>query len=97
MKKWYNTAEWQRIRRVVMERDAYICQACNGAVIPGDRYLQPVIDHKIAHKGDWEVFNDLDNLQLLHKSCHDRKTAFENRGREPDYGTALDGWPIEQR
>ena len=80
-----------------MERDGYLCQICNEAVVNGDRFKRPVIDHKIPHKGDLGIFWDEENLQLLHKSCHDRKTAFEDHNRKPDFGTGLDGWPIETR
>jgi len=37
-----------------------------------------VVDHIEPHKGDEELFYDINNLQSLCKSCHDRKTAKED-------------------
>lgn len=39
-----------------------------------------VVDHIIPHKGDQVLFWDKNNWQPLCKSCHDRKTATEDRG-----------------
>jgi 5-methylcytosine-specific restriction endonuclease McrA len=45
-----------------------------------DKRITParVVDHIKPHKGDGSLFFDLDNLQSLCKSCHDRKTAKED-------------------
>lgn len=37
-----------------------------------------VVDHKIPHKGDKDLFWDSDNWQPLCKACHDAKTARED-------------------
>lgn len=39
-----------------------------------------VVDHIIPHKGDQTLFWDKNNWQPLCKSCHDRKTATEDKG-----------------
>lgn len=39
-----------------------------------------VVDHIVPHKGDKVLFWDKNNWQPLCKSCHDRKTATEDRG-----------------
>lgn len=39
-----------------------------------------VVDHIIAHKGDKELFWDKSNWQALCESCHNRKTASEDKG-----------------
>ncbi|OTU34782.1 HNH endonuclease [Acinetobacter pittii] len=39
-----------------------------------------VVDHIIPHKGDQVLFWDKNNWQPLCKSCHDRKTATEDKG-----------------
>jgi 5-methylcytosine-specific restriction protein A len=38
-----------------------------------------VVDHIRPHRGDWALFIDPGNHQSLCKSCHDRKTAAEQR------------------
>ncbi|MDD4570646.1 MAG: HNH endonuclease signature motif containing protein [Tepidanaerobacteraceae bacterium] len=37
-----------------------------------------VVDHIKPHKGDVKLFFDINNLQSLCKTCHDRKTAKED-------------------
>lgn len=39
-----------------------------------------VVDHIVPHKGDMQLFNDRNNWQALCKSCHNRKTATEDKG-----------------
>ncbi|NMA84113.1 MAG: HNH endonuclease [Epulopiscium sp.] len=36
------------------------------------------VDHIKPHKGNEDLFYDINNLQSLCKSCHDRKTAKED-------------------
>jgi 5-methylcytosine-specific restriction protein A len=42
--------------------------------------LEPstVLDHKIPHRGDVDLFWDSNNWQALCKPCHDRKSARES-------------------
>jgi 5-methylcytosine-specific restriction enzyme A len=70
--KWYNRAHWRRLRTLVLARDP-ICAICN-------RNASTIADHIKPHKGIWELFSDLLNLQGLCKQCHDRKTAAEDGG-----------------
>ena len=67
----YTSAAWLRTRRQVIARDGGICQACGRPVTmeAGDAH----IDH-IIPKRDGGT-DALDNLQLLHRSCHSKKTA----------------------
>jgi len=37
-----------------------------------------VVDHRIPHRGDEELFWDESNWQAMAKECHDRKTAAED-------------------
>jgi 5-methylcytosine-specific restriction protein A len=39
-----------------------------------------VVDHRIPHKGDKQLFWDSTNWQAMSKPCHDRKTAREDGG-----------------
>jgi len=46
-----------------------------------------VVDHKIPHRGDMNLFWDRSNWQSMAKTCHDKKTATEDGGfRGADQG-----------
>ena len=66
----YTTA-WGKARAAYLRQNP-LCAICLAADI-----LTPatVVDHKIDHKGNQELFWDLSNWQSLCKHCHDLKTA----------------------
>ena len=71
--KWYSRRLWRdKLRPACIRRDP-VCVLCQ-------RSYSTIADHRIPHRGDWNLFNDLDNLQGLCKECHDRKTAAEDGG-----------------
>jgi 5-methylcytosine-specific restriction enzyme A len=70
--KWYDTAHWATLRGMVIARDP-VCKACK-------RSRSTVADHIRPHRGDWNLFCDLNNLQGLCASCHGQKTAREDGG-----------------
>ena len=73
--KWYDRQCWRGphgIQRVVLARDP-ICKICN-------RNASTIADHIVPHKGVWELFISLINLQGVCKVCHDIKTAQEDGG-----------------
>ncbi len=81
---WYKTARWQKLRRLVLKRDGYTCQA-TGAMLVGQYPASnsPVVDHIRPHRGDADLFWDEDNLQSVSKEYHDRvKQSIEKRGRQ---------------
>lgn len=69
---WYNLARWKRLRRAALERDDYTCRA-TGVLLIGKAPAanSPVVDHIREHKGDPDLFWDLDNLQTVSKAWHD--------------------------
>lgn len=84
-------SKWDRLRKVILARDRHLCQAClPNRVTPGTH-----VDHiKPKAKGGSD---DPDNLRVLCRPCHDRKTIAD-QGKVPRKtrrATALDGWPIE--
>lgn len=93
-------AEWEKIRRVVIERDKGMCQECarRGRVVMGRD-----VDHKVsraaAKRMGWteEQTENIQNLQLLCTLCHNEKTTRET-GRtyrtRPTYDPET-GWIIE--
>ena len=73
-----------------------MCKGCGRVIIPRHPTLHGVVDHIDPHRGDDQKFWDEENLQSLHKSCHDLKTRHEQYIRAGlDYGTAEDGWPLK--
>ncbi len=79
---WYKTARWQRKRRNILMRDGYVCQKTGEALI--GRYPapnSPVVDHKIPHRGNSDLFWDDNNLEAVSKAYHDStKQSLEKRG-----------------
>jgi hypothetical protein len=59
-----------------------------------------VLDHRVAHKGDVQLFLDVNNFQAVHKRCHDGvKSRFERATARGEYreevATGADGYPLE--
>jgi 5-methylcytosine-specific restriction endonuclease McrA len=72
----YRDPRWcgpRGIRKQAFLRDLYTCQRCGCLVIEGNRHhpRAAVAHHKIAHKGNPELFFDLDNVETDCKACHD--------------------------
>lgn len=65
--------QWEKLRKVVLQRDAGLCQPCRtkGTLTPAN-----IVDHIIpkAEGG----FDDMDNLQVICRRCHIEKTAKES-------------------
>lgn len=78
---WYHRFPWtgpNGLRYVVLARDP-VCKICN-------RYPSTIADHIKPHKGNWELFVNIQNIQGVCKACHDTKTAVEDGG----FGTVVD-------
>ena len=61
------TARWRRLRRVILARDGWECQAC------GKLLGMAEVDH-IAPVGQGGAVWDPENLQVLCPDCHVLKT-----------------------
>ena len=71
------TYAWQQLRLFVLRRDKYLCQHC---LQQGFVTVATDVDHIIAlSKGGARL--DPDNCQSLCRTCHNRKTAEDNRGK----------------
>ena len=70
---WYGSKTWLALRKIVMHRDAFICQECGKPTGESAH-----IDHIVPHAGNWSRFTDQANLQTLCASCHSSKTAKDN-------------------
>lgn len=67
-KKWYDLAEWRRLRHLTFARDRYTCQMCGA--LQGDT-SKLTCDHIRPHRGNRAMFFDPENLQTLcTEPCH---------------------------
>lgn len=81
-------ASWDRLRKVILVRDGYLCQPClrNGTPTPATQ-----VDHvKPKAKGGTDA---LGNLQAICGPCHEAKTILDAGGKVK-VAIGLDGWPI---
>lgn len=69
---------WRKAREVFLKRHP-LCE-CEECVRLGRVRQATVVDHKIPHKGDKNLFWDRNNWQAMAKQCHDRKTAKQDGG-----------------
>lgn len=76
--------QWQQLRLVILQRDAYRCQACKlaGRITPARD-----VDH-IENRAAWirvhgsdEGLDHPSNLQSLCRDCHKAKTELEQQGQ----------------
>ena len=76
------TMQWASSKRYKSKRAYFLrrhplCVECEreGRIRPGTQ-----LDHIVAHKGDYSLFWDESNWQMLCHRCHSRKTAKEDGG-----------------
>lgn len=67
---------WQKLRKLVLQRDAYLCQECYKK-----QKLTPATDVDHIKPKSAGGTDDQDNLQSLCKSCHEIKTSMESGNR----------------
>lgn len=77
---WYKTARWRRLKDAVHLRDMYICQR-TGILLSGRHPApdSPVANHKRPHRGNPELFWDIDNIETVAKSVHDSEIQREEQ------------------
>lgn len=75
-KHLYMSNRWKQLRLQQLHKEP-LCAMC---MSKGDITPATVVDHIKPHKGNWQAFHDMDNLQSLCKQCHDTKTATEDGG-----------------
>lgn len=73
----YNS-RWQKARHTFLSRHPLCCMcSAEGRVVPAT-----VVDHKIPHRGDQQLFWDTSNWQPLCKRHHDSTKQAEERRQE---------------
>jgi len=66
---FYKSREWKQTRQLVLLRDNYLCQSC----LKQDRVVPAVMVHHIVElKQDWNKRLDLNNLESMCNSCHNK-------------------------
>ncbi len=77
---FYRTKQWQDLRRMVLNRDSFLCRYCQqqGMVRPGN-----TVDHTIPYEFDPSLATSSDNLVTVCRECHRLKTQWE----QSYYGT----------
>jgi 5-methylcytosine-specific restriction enzyme A len=69
------TYQWQQAReRFLMCHPFCECEQCYGKAVRAE-----VVDHKVPHRGNYDLFWDESNWQALAKRCHDRKTRSDSK------------------
>jgi 5-methylcytosine-specific restriction endonuclease McrA len=94
-RRLYQTQQWRTLREVALLRDDFKCQRCGCFLKRGRSHPQSaVVHHVTAHKGNQDLFFDLDNLQSVCWSCHSGVIQSEEaRGYSTEIGE--DGWPTD--
>ncbi|EHJ08427.1 HNH endonuclease [Staphylococcus simiae] len=72
---FYHSTQWRRTREQVLMRDNYLCQHCLANGIVNDRNL--IVHHKVELKRDWSKRLDMDNLEAVCNTCHNKIHGFK--------------------
>ena len=78
--KIYKSTRWQKVRKIVLIRDNYLCQVClrHGLITSAN-----TVHHKIKLREDLNKAFDLDNLESVCSSCHNKEHPDRNsRGKK---------------
>lgn len=75
VRKLYQTPQWRRLRKVILNRDPY-CKRCerHGIDTPSD-----TVNHIVKAKDDPTRFFDPDNLEGVCTPCHSGEIQSEER------------------
>ncbi|MHA6731763.1 HNH endonuclease [Devosia sp. A369] len=86
IRSWYKSKRWQELRIAVLTRDLFVCQK-TGVILTGKANApnSPVVHHRVAHKGDEQLFWDIGNLEAVSKAWHDSEGQREEK-RNPAGG-----------
>lgn len=91
-RRLYNRAAWAKLRDAQLLRQP-LCEYC---LDRGKVTEAKVVNHRIPHRGDLDLFHDPDNLESTCAPCHDNTVrqvelwGYHNRVSET-------GWPVDRR
>jgi 5-methylcytosine-specific restriction protein A len=86
----YNT-RWQKARKTYLTQHP-LCVMCKKQ---GRITAATVVNHKVAHRGDQDLFWDVSNWEPLCKRHHDSDAQIIDRTGKPPRTIGVDGWPAE--
>ena len=81
-------AAWDKLRKVILQRDSYLCQPClaKGRPTPAN-----AVDHKVPKANGGT--DDPANLRAICTDCHKAK-SIEDAGGRVKVAIGNDGWPV---
>lgn len=73
---FYSSSKWRKLRKRALIRDEYCCVSCKreGIIQVGE-----VADHILPTEFFWDKRLDINNIQVLCKACHNKKTAEDEK------------------
>ena len=87
----YDSVRWRKARIWFLNNNP-LCVMCKAM---GKEVAAIVVDHKIPHKGDEELFWSVDNWQSICKPCHDSAKRIKDIGGVAP-GCDVDGFPLDR-
>jgi 5-methylcytosine-specific restriction enzyme A len=74
--EFYKSKSWKQLRDAAFNRDHGLCQRClkAGDIVPAD-----VVHHIVEIKTDWNKRLDINNLESICHSCHNKEHKAANR------------------
>ncbi len=92
-------AAWDRVRKVVLLRDAHLCQVCwkNGRRAVTSNIVDHIVSKENAKRAGWSEAKTEhpNNLQVICLPCHEIKTeAEQGKVKRPRVEISEDGWPV---
>ncbi|MFT8939681.1 HNH endonuclease [Leuconostoc falkenbergense] len=87
---FYRTKQWVDLRKIVLERDHYLCQYC---LLNGKYTSAKTVDHIIPIEYDSSMKADTNNLATICTQCHHIKTELE----QEQLGTGQDNKLIQNK
>ncbi len=74
---FYRTRQWSHLRQQVLDRDHYLCQYCKviGKITPNSK----TVDHIVPVEAQPNSKADINNLAVICRQCHRKKTDWEQK------------------
>ena len=75
--KFYRTRQWSHLRQQVLDRDHYLCRYCQaiGKLTPNSK----TVDHIRPVEAFPDDKDNINNLAVICRQCHRKKTEFEQK------------------